>query len=65
VNPALVPGGAGEGEIAAFVAGWARAAGLSADVLTGTAHAQTEWVSVSDTERVARPLVEVAARLCA
>ena len=27
VNPALVPGGAGEGEIAAFVAGWLRDAG--------------------------------------
>ena len=37
VNPALVPGGAGESEIADFVAGWARAAGLSADLLTGTA----------------------------
>jgi acetylornithine deacetylase len=33
VNPSLVPGGAGEGEIAAFVAAWARAAGLEADVL--------------------------------
>jgi acetylornithine deacetylase len=36
VNPALVPGGAGEGEIARFVAGWARAAGLEADVLEAT-----------------------------
>src|SRR3954468_2378663 len=36
VNPALVPGGAGEGEIAAFVAGWAREAGLEPDVLEGT-----------------------------
>ena len=36
VNPALVPGGAGEAEIAAFVAGWARAAGLRADVLEAT-----------------------------
>jgi acetylornithine deacetylase len=36
VNPMLVPGGAGEGAMAAFVAGWARAGGLSADVLTGT-----------------------------
>jgi acetylornithine deacetylase len=33
VNPSLVPGGAGEGEIAAFVAQWARAAGLEADVV--------------------------------
>ncbi|MGH2713720.1 MAG: M20/M25/M40 family metallo-hydrolase [Thermoleophilaceae bacterium] len=36
VNPSLVEGGAGEGEIAGFVAGWARAAGLEADVLEGT-----------------------------
>jgi acetylornithine deacetylase len=36
VNPALVPGGAGEGEIARFVAGWARDAGLRADVLETT-----------------------------
>jgi acetylornithine deacetylase len=36
VNPALVPGGAGEAEIAAFVARWARAAGLEADVLEAT-----------------------------
>ena len=28
------------------------------------AHAIEEWVSVSDTEIVARTLVEVAARLC-
>ena len=36
VNPALVPGGAGEAAIAAFVAEWARAAGLEADVLEAT-----------------------------
>jgi acetylornithine deacetylase len=36
VNPALVPGGAGEAEIAVFVAGWARDAGLAADVLEAT-----------------------------
>ncbi|MBI5104978.1 MAG: M20/M25/M40 family metallo-hydrolase [Solirubrobacterales bacterium] len=36
VNPSLVPGGAGEAEIAAFVAGWARDAGLEADVLEAT-----------------------------
>jgi acetylornithine deacetylase len=36
VNPSLVPGGAGEGEIAAFVAAWARAAGLEAEVLEET-----------------------------
>jgi acetylornithine deacetylase len=37
VNPALVPGGAGEGEIARFVAGWAHAAGLEATILEATA----------------------------
>jgi acetylornithine deacetylase len=37
VNPALVPGGAGEGEIARFVEGWARAAGLEASVIETTA----------------------------
>ena len=36
VNPALVPGAAGEREIAAFVAGWARAAGLEAETLEAT-----------------------------
>jgi acetylornithine deacetylase len=36
VNPSLVPGGAGEGEIAGFVAGWARAAGLEAEILEAT-----------------------------
>jgi acetylornithine deacetylase len=36
VNPALVPGGAGEREIVAFIEGWALAAGLSADVLEAT-----------------------------
>jgi acetylornithine deacetylase len=33
VNPSLVPGGAGEAEIAAFISGWARDAGLEATVL--------------------------------
>jgi acetylornithine deacetylase len=32
VNPDLVPGGAGEGEIADFVAGWLREAGLDAEL---------------------------------
>jgi len=36
VNPSLVPGGAGEREIAAFVSGWAQDAGLEADVLEQT-----------------------------
>ena len=33
VNPSLVEGGAGEAEIAAFVADWGRAAGLDVDVV--------------------------------
>ncbi|HEX2125468.1 MAG TPA: hypothetical protein VHF45_02770, partial [Thermoleophilaceae bacterium] len=33
VNPALVPGGAGEREIAGFVAGWAEDAGLSVEIV--------------------------------
>lgn len=36
VNPGLDPAGAGETEIAAFVAGWGRRAGLRVDVLEGT-----------------------------
>src|ERR687890_1270588 len=37
VNPSLVPGGAGEREAAAFVAAWARDAGLEAETLEATA----------------------------
>ena len=36
VNPSLVPGGAGEAEMARFVVEWARAAGLEAEVLEAT-----------------------------
>jgi acetylornithine deacetylase/succinyl-diaminopimelate desuccinylase-like protein len=36
VNSSLVHGGAGEADIAAFVAGWTRDAGLEVDVLEGT-----------------------------
>jgi acetylornithine deacetylase len=36
VNPSLVAGGAGERAIGAFIAGWARDAGLEADVLEET-----------------------------
>jgi acetylornithine deacetylase len=36
VNPSLVAGGAGEAQIAAHVAGWARAAGLEAELLEAT-----------------------------
>ena len=35
VNPSLVPGGAGEGEIAAFVSGWGLANGLEAETIEG------------------------------
>jgi acetylornithine deacetylase len=36
VNPSLVPGGAGEAEIAGFVERWAREAGLDAELLEDT-----------------------------
>jgi acetylornithine deacetylase/succinyl-diaminopimelate desuccinylase-like protein len=36
VNPALVPGGAGEAEIAAFVGAWSKDAGLATDVVEST-----------------------------
>jgi acetylornithine deacetylase/succinyl-diaminopimelate desuccinylase-like protein len=36
VNPSLVPGAAGERDIAAFVSGWARDAGLQVEVLEAT-----------------------------
>src|SRR3954470_20280713 len=36
VNPALVPGGAGEPEIARFVVAWAEENGLAAEVLEAT-----------------------------
>ena len=36
INPSLVPGGAGEAEIARFVVSWATAARLPADVLEST-----------------------------
>ena len=36
VNPGLDPGGAGEADIAAFVADWGRAAGLRTQVVEGT-----------------------------
>src|ERR1051325_8249956 len=35
VNPALVPGGSGEGEIAAFVAGWCAEHGLGVELVGG------------------------------
>jgi acetylornithine deacetylase len=37
VNPSLVTGGAGERELAGFVAGWAAASGLAAQLLEGPA----------------------------
>src|SRR3982751_332241 len=36
VNPSLVAGGAGEAEIATFIASWAREQGLAVDGLEGT-----------------------------
>lgn len=36
VNPGLDPAGAGEAEIAGFVAGWGRAAGLRTEIVEGT-----------------------------
>jgi acetylornithine deacetylase len=36
VNPSLVPGGAGEGEIARFIASWAGEAGLDAELVEAT-----------------------------
>ena len=36
VNPGLDPAGAGEAQIAAYVARWGRSAGLRVDVLEGT-----------------------------
>jgi acetylornithine deacetylase len=36
VNPSLVAGGAGEREIAAYVADWARTAGLDVEILEAT-----------------------------
>lgn len=37
VNPSLVPGAAGEAEMASYVAGWAARAGLAAEVVEATA----------------------------
>jgi acetylornithine deacetylase len=36
VNPALVPGGAGEGEMARVIADWSRGAGLAAEIVEAT-----------------------------
>jgi acetylornithine deacetylase len=49
VNPSLVPGGAGEREAAAFVASWARDAGLEAETLEATAGRPTVIVSARGT----------------
>ena len=35
-NPSLVPGAAGESQIAAYVADWAKGAGLTAEIMEGT-----------------------------
>src|SRR5215212_7364283 len=49
VNPSLVPGGAGEREVAAFVAAWARDAGLEAETLEATAGRPTVIVRARGT----------------
>ena len=49
VNPTLVEGGAGETAIAAFIAGWARAAGLEAELLEATAGRPTALVRARGT----------------
>ena len=49
VNPSLVPGGAGEAEIAAFVAEWSRAAGLEAEVARGDAAGRASWCARAGT----------------
>ena len=63
VNPSLVAGGAGEREIAAFIA----AAGIPT-ILFGPsgegAHAAEGWVSASATDAVADILVAVAEQMC-
>jgi acetylornithine deacetylase len=57
VNPSLVPGGAGESEIAAFVAGWARDAGLEATVLEGTPGRPSVIVRAPERRRGGRTLL--------
>jgi acetylornithine deacetylase len=49
VNPSLVPGGAGEREAAAFVAAWARDAGLETETLGATAGRPTVIVRARGT----------------
>ena len=51
VNPSLVPGGAGEREIAACVAAWARAAGLDVELLEATAGRPSVLVRARGTGR--------------
>jgi acetylornithine deacetylase/succinyl-diaminopimelate desuccinylase-like protein len=50
-NPSLVPGAAGESTIAGYVAGWAQAAGLAAEIVEATpgcccAGTWTPWAPV-------------------
>lgn len=49
-NPSLVPGAAGEGEIADFIAGWAKKADLGVDVLHDTPGRPTVLVHSSGRE---------------
>jgi hypothetical protein len=57
VNPSLITGGAGERELAGFVAGWAAASGLTARLLEG-------WFIESYWRRALRGLRD-GMRLCA
>lgn len=49
VNPSLVWGGAGEAEVAAFIAAWARSAGLETELLQQTAGRPTVLVRARGT----------------
>ena len=45
VNPDLVPGGAGEEEVAAYVAAWMRDAGLEVEIDEAAPGAPASWAS--------------------
>ncbi len=51
VNPSLVPGGAGEGEIAAFVSAWGAANGLAAETIENVAGRPSVIVRARGTDR--------------
>ena len=54
INPDIVPGGAGEGEVAAFVADWLRAAGLEVELYEAARAAPTSSASRAARVGVAR-----------